>query len=273
MNYTAQDHVGAAEPATASNQALLNVSDLTVRFGGITALSGISFSIQQGGIVGLIGPNGAGKTTLFNCLSRLYMPSSGAITLHGRPLLHARRHQIATLGVARTFQNCALFDKMTAIDNILVGGHVNGSNGFVSHVFRLSKVKTDEATLRERANQLASFMNLTQHADALVGGLPFPIRKRVELARALMMEPKLLLLDEPAAGLNHEEVELLKDQILAIRDRFKVTILLVEHHMNLVMSISDRIIAINFGKKIADGTPDEVRREAAVIEAYLGAAA
>jgi branched-chain amino acid transport system ATP-binding protein len=213
--------------------ALLSVRDIAVRFGSIIALDGVSFDIAPGHIVGLIGPNGAGKTTLFNCLSRLYVPTSGEVLFEGRSILSQPRHAIAKLGIGRTFQNVALFDTMSVLDNVKVGCHPRTSTGFITNTFRLPGAGPEERRIAERAQDLVAFMDLKAVAHLPAGGLPFPIRKRVELARALAGSPKLLLLDEPAAGLNHDEVDALREQIRRVRDLQKVTVLLVEHHMSL----------------------------------------
>jgi branched-chain amino acid transport system ATP-binding protein len=254
-----------------AGQALLHIDGVSVRFGGIVALDGVSFDVQRGQICGLIGPNGAGKSTLFNCLSRLYECNSGSIHFDGHPLSTMPRHRMAGIGIGRTFQNLALFRTMTVRENALVGCHSQHHAGFLRNAFRLPGAARIEAQAQERAQTLIDFLGLGSVAERTVADLPFGTQKRVELARALAAQPQLLLLDEPAAGLNHEELESLGTLIRDIRDRLQVTVLLVEHHMGLVMGVSDKVVALNFGKKIAEGTPAQVRAHPEVIRAYLGA--
>jgi branched-chain amino acid transport system ATP-binding protein len=237
--------------------ALLTVEHLTRRFGGVIALDDVSFDVPQGQILGLIGPNGAGKTTAFNVITRLYKPHSGVVLYDGEDLLKLAPYEVVRRGIARTFQNIALFSRMTVLENVLVGAHSRTS-------------WFGETDGRKRAHEALDVVGLGGLAGHVASGLPYPTLKRIELARALVSEPRLLLLDEPAGGLSHEEVAAFGDFLLELRERLDLTVLLVEHHMGLVMRVSETVHVLDFGRTIARGTPDEVRADPAVIEAYLG---
>ncbi len=270
MSVAVADFFARAAAGDPEPSSLLEVEAIAVRFGGVIALAGVSFTVAQNQICGLIGPNGSGKTTLFNCISGIYRPGGGDIRLDGHSLLAQPRHRIAGLGIGRTFQNVALFSSMTVRENVLTGTHHRGHAGFISSALRLPRVRAEEAMLSAGLCETLALLELETVQDRNVATLPFGTRKRVELARALIARPKLLLLDEPACGLNHEEVDALGSLLERVQKHFRLSILLVEHHMALVMRVSQKVVALEFGTKIGDGTPEQVRNEPAVIRAYLG---
>lgn len=249
--------------------AVLDVREVTLRFGGITALESLSFRAESGEICGLIGPNGAGKTSLFNCISRVYQPTSGEVLLDGRNLLDSPAHQVARLGVARTFQNLGLFPTMTFLENTMAGAHPHGRAGFLRSLLRLGVAREDRE-MRAQAFALLERLGLAELAFEKAADQPYGTLKRLELARALAGSPKLLMLDEPAGGLTHGEVHELGELIRELRDELGLTVVLVEHHMGMVMGISDKVVAMSFGKLIAEGTPAEIQVHPEVVTAYLG---
>jgi branched-chain amino acid transport system ATP-binding protein len=256
--------------ALPTDTALLTVTDLALYFGGLKAVDGVSFSVRHGEIFAIIGPNGAGKTTIFNMVSRIYAPTKGTIDLEGEELTLLPSHSLPSLGVARTFQNIELFAGATVLSNILLGCQVHRRTGLISELLFTPRVSRQEIAFRDRVENIIAFLDLGAYRHVEVASLPYGIRKTVELARALAIGPKLLLLDEPSSGLNAEETHHVSELILGIRERFGTAVVMVEHDMNLVNNISDRVLALVAGRVLAEGTPEQIRNNEAVKTAYLG---
>ena len=252
---------------------LLAVEDVTLRFGGVTALDNVSFTVEPGELFAVIGPNGAGKTSIFNCLNGVYRPQRGSIKLEGTELTKMAPAAIAALGVARTFQNLGLFANLSTVDNLMLGRHHLMRTGFVTGMLWWGRAKREEVEHREAVERVIDLLELEAYRHQHAGLLPYGVQKRVELGRALAMEPKLLLLDEPVAGMNLEETEDMARYIFEVRERLNLAMIMVEHHMALVMDLADRVLALDFGQPIALGTPAEVQADQRVIDAYLGGAA
>jgi len=253
----------------APGRKLLEVDDVTIRFGGLTALDSVTFDIHEGEILGLIGPNGAGKTTCFNVMTGVYQATSGEVRFDGQPLRALKRHKITQLGIARTFQNIRLFKSMTALENVMVGADANSNVRFVDALFRTPRHRRTETEATKTARDLLDFVGISKRHDELAANLSYGDQRRLEIARAMATGPKLLCLDEPAAGFNPAEKSKLMDLIRRVRDQ-GFTVLLIEHDMRLVMGVTDRIVVLEFGRKIAEGSPTEIRDNPAVIAAYLG---
>lgn len=249
--------------------SLLEVKSLTRAFGGLTAVSNVDFHVEEGEIVSLIGPNGAGKTTFFNCVTGIYTPTSGSVIFNGDDISGLRPSRVAERGISRTFQNIRLFASMTAMENVMTGCHVRTKTGVVGAIIRNKKSREEEKEIKEKAHHLLRFVGLSPRAATIAANLPYGDQRRLEIARALATEPKLLLLDEPAAGMNPQETEGLKSLVSKIRNN-GISVLLIEHHMKVVMSISDRVVVLDHGEKLAEGTPAEVQSNTEVIKAYLG---
>jgi branched-chain amino acid transport system ATP-binding protein len=261
------------DPPVASDAGFLHVQDLTLTFGGLRVLDRVGMTVDRGTVCGLVGPNGAGKTSLFNCVSGHYRPESGSVRLDGADALQLPPHRLTALGVARTFQHPWVDPAASVLDNVLVGGHTRIRGGPVSLALRLPFVRHDEARLRRRAMELLDWLDLARAAGHPAGSLPFGSAKRVEIARALLAEPRLLMLDEPASGVAHEDVDALAGLVLRLRGELGLTVVLVEHHMGMVSAVTDKVVALVEGRKVAEGTAEQVRQDPAVVEAYLGTVA
>jgi branched-chain amino acid transport system ATP-binding protein len=250
--------------------SLFRAEDIAIRFGGIRAVDAVSFDVNEGEVFSIIGPNGAGKTTIFNLISRIYQPTAGKLIFQDRDITEVPAYRIAGLGIARTFQNIELFANATLLQNLLIGRHCHSTVGVLSQIIFTPAVRRAELKHREKAEEVIAFLGLERYRDTLIANLPYGVRKVVELGRALCVEPKLLLLDEPSSGLNVEETEGMGFWIEDIKKDLGITVIMVEHDMNLVRMVSDRVMALNYGKVIALGTPDEVQNHPEVVRAYIG---
>ncbi|ODU14775.1 MULTISPECIES: ABC transporter ATP-binding protein [Variovorax] len=272
----AHNHTEASMLATTTRggrkdgEVILDVQNISLSFGGVKALTDISFNVREHEVRAIIGPNGAGKSSMLNCINGVYQPQQGSITFRGQTFRHMNSRQVAEMGVARTFQNLALFKGMSVLDNIMTGRNLKMKSGLLAQAFRWGPAEREELQHREFVEHIIDFLEIQAHRKTPVGRLPYGLQKRVDLGRALAMEPQVLLLDEPMAGMNVEEKQDMSRFILDVNDEFGATIVLIEHDMGVVMDISDRVVVLDYGKKIGDGTPDEVRSNEDVIRAYLG---
>ncbi len=253
-----------------TGDVILDVKNISLSFGGVKALTDISFDVREHEVRAIIGPNGAGKSSMLNCINGVYQPQQGSITFRGKTFKHMNSRQVAEMGVARTFQNLALFKGMSVLDNIMTGRNLKMKSGLLAQAFRFGPAEREELAQREFVERIIDFLEIQLYRKTPVGRLPYGLQKRVDLGRALAMEPQVLLLDEPMAGMNVEEKQDMSRFILDVNDEFGTTIVLIEHDMGVVMDISDRVVVLDYGKKIGDGTPDEVRSNEDVIRAYLG---
>ena len=274
MNARSEDSELLAPPVAAAKrrigEVILDIQNISLAFGGVKALTDISFDVREHEVRAIIGPNGAGKSSMLNCINGVYWPQQGSITFRGKTFKHMNSRQVAEMGVARTFQNLALFKGMSVLDNIMSGRNLKMKSGILAQALRWGPAEREELAHREFVEHIVDFLEIQAHRKTPVGRLPYGLQKRVDLGRALAMEPQVLLLDEPMAGMNVEEKQDMSRFVLDVNDEFGTTIVLIEHDMGVVMDISDRVVVLDYGKKIGDGTPDEVRGNEDVIRAYLG---